>query len=106
MNGYSLHFYMHENQKHRGELLYEWVLEKAKKVGVHGGSVFKSIAGYGRHGVMHEQHFFELAGDMTVLVEFIVDDDEAAKLLDIVRDDGAPLFWSKVPTEFGIVEHR
>ena len=106
MKGYSLRFYMLENQKHRGELLYEWVLEKAKKVGVHGGSVFKAIAGYGRHGVMHEQHFFELAGERTVLVEFIVDDDEAAKLLDIVHEDGAPLFWARFPAEFGIVEHR
>ena len=106
MKGYSLRFYMLENQKHRGELLYEWVLEKAKKVGVHGGSVFKAIAGFGRHGVMHEQHFFELAGEMTVLVEFIVGDDEAVKLLDIVHEDGAPLFWAKFPVEFGIVEHR
>ena len=37
MNGYSLRFYMLENKTHHGELLYEWVLEKAKKVGVHGG---------------------------------------------------------------------
>jgi PII-like signaling protein len=102
MKGYSLRFYMHENQKHRGILLYEWVLEKAKATHVHGGSVFKAIAGFGRHGVMHEQHFFELAGDMTVLVEFIVDDADAAKLLEIVHEDGAPLFWAKFPAEFGI----
>ena len=106
MKGYSLRFYMLESQKHRGELLYEWLLEKAKKVGVHGGSVFKAIAGYGRHGVLHEQHFFELAGEMTMLVEFIVDADEAAQLLDIVHEDGAQLFWAKFPVEFGIVEHR
>lgn len=104
MQGYSLRFYMHENQKHRGELLYEWLLEQAKKAKIHGGSVFKAIAGYGRHGVLHEQHFFELAGDMTVLAEFIVNADEAAKLLDIVHQDGAPLFWAKFPAEFGIVE--
>ena len=66
--------------------------------------MFKAIAGFGRHGVMHERHFFELAGEMTVLVEFIVGDDEAAKLLDIVHEDGAPLFWAKFTVEFGIVE--
>jgi len=106
MKGYSLRFYMHENQKHRGELLYEWLLEQAKRAKVHGGSVFKAIAGYGRHGVLHEQHFFELAGEMTVLVEFIVDDEEAGALLGIVHEDGAPLFWAKFPAEFGIVEAR
>jgi PII-like signaling protein len=103
MKGYSLRFYMHENQKHRGVLLYDWLLEKAKGAHVHGGSAFKSISGYGRHGVLHEQHFFELAGDLAVMVEFIVDDGEAAKLLEIVHEDGAPLFWAKFPAEFGIV---
>jgi PII-like signaling protein len=103
MNGWSLRFYMHENQKHRGMLLYEWLLEQAKKHGIHGASAFKAIAGYGRHGIMHEQHFFELAGDSTVLVELIVDDDDASKMLEIVHEDGAPLFWAKFPAEFGIV---
>lgn len=103
MKGCSLRFYMHENQKHRGMLLYEWLLEQAKKQGVHGGSAFKAIAGYGRHGMLHEQHFFELAGENTVLVEFILDDAETATMLKIVQEDGAPLFWARFPAEFGIV---
>lgn len=103
MQGYSLRFYMHENQKHRGKLLYEWLLEQARKCDLQGGSAFRAIAGYGRHGIMHEDHFLELAGDMPVLVAFIVDDDQAAKLLEIVRRDKAPLFWVRYAVEFGIV---
>ncbi|MGN6228929.1 MAG: DUF190 domain-containing protein [Dyella sp.] len=105
MNGWSLRFYMHENQKHRGMLLFEWLLEQAKKHGIHGASAFKAIAGYGRHGVLHEQSFFELAGDCTVLVELIVDDTDASKMLEIVHEDGAPLFWARFPAEFGVVNH-
>lgn len=105
MNGWSLRFYMHENQKHRGMLLYEWLLELAKRHGIHGASAFKAIAGYGRHGVLHEQSFFEQAGDCTILVELIVDDTDAGKMLDIVHEDGAPLFWAKFPAEFGVVSH-
>ena len=37
------------------------VLEQAKKQGVRGGSAFRAIAGFGRHGILHEEHFFELA---------------------------------------------
>lgn len=103
MNGCSLRFYMLENQKHRGMLLYEWLLEKAKKHGIHGGSVFKAIAGYGRHGALHEQHFFELAGENTVLAEFIVSDAEASTLIMIAKEDGAPLFWARFPAEFGTI---
>lgn len=104
MNGCALRFYMHENQKHRGMLLYEWLFEQARQRGIPGGSAFKAMAGYGRHKVMHEQTFFELAGENTVLVEFILDDAETATMLRIVEDDGAPLFWAKFPAEFGTID--
>ena len=103
MKGCSLRFYMHENQRHRGVPLYEWLLAQAKARGVAGGSAFRAIAGYGRHGVISEQHFFELAGQTPVLVEFLVSDAEAEALLDIVREDGAQLFHARFPAEFGPV---
>ena len=101
-NGFSLRFYMLEKAKHRGSLLYEWLLEQAKRQGVHGGSAFRAIAGFGRHGVLHEQKFFELQGDLTIVVEFLVDEAEAAKLLELVKADGAHLFWARFPAEFGV----
>lgn len=103
MNGTYLRFYVHENRKHGGILLYEWLLEAAKKVGIHGGSAFRAIAGYGRHGVLHEQHFFELAGDLTVEVEFVVTEEDAAKLLQLIGREQIRLFYAKVPAEFGML---
>jgi len=102
MTGTYLRFYVHENRKHRGILLYEWLLEAARKTGIHGGSAFRAIAGYGRHGVLHEQHFFELAGDLTVEVEFVVTEEEAVKLLELVRQEQIRLFYAKVPAEFAM----
>ena len=66
VEGMFLRFVLHENQKYRGQLVYEWLLVEARRVGIHGGSAFHGIAGYGRHGVLHEQHFLELAGDLPV----------------------------------------
>lgn len=100
-NGAYLHFYVHENRKHRGILLYEWLLEQAKKAGIHGGSAFRAIAGYGRNGILHEQHFFELAGDLTIKVEFIVTPEEAKYLLDLVRREKVHIFYSMAQGEFG-----
>ena len=106
MKGTCLRFYVHENRKHHGILLYEWLLEAAKKAGIHGGSAFRAIAGFGRHGVLHEQHFFELAGDLTVEVEFVVTDLEADQLLEVLRREQVRLFYAKVPAEFGMTEGR
>jgi PII-like signaling protein len=106
MQGTYLRFYVHENRKHHGILLYEWLLERAKKAGIHGGSAFRAIAGFGRHGVLHEQHFFELAGDLTVEVEFLLSDEEAAMLLDLLRREQVRVFYAKVPAEFGMIEGK
>jgi PII-like signaling protein len=106
MNGTLLRFYVHENRKHDHILLYEWLLEHAKKLGIHGGSAFRAIAGFGRHGVLHEEHFFELAGDMTVAVDFAVTDIEADQLLALVREENVRLFYTRIPIEYGIVEGK
>jgi PII-like signaling protein len=101
MKGVFLRFYVHENRKHHNLLMYEWLLEKAKGLGIHGGSAFRAIAGFGRHGVLHEQHFFELAGDLCVEVEFIVTDQEADKLLALVQSENVQIFFARVSAEFG-----
>jgi uncharacterized protein len=104
MKGTYLRFYMHENRKHGGVLLYEWLLQTAKKAGLHGGSAFRAIAGFGSHGVLHEQHFFELAGDLTVEVEFLLTDEQAEELLRIVRHERVRVFYAKAPAEFGFLD--
>ncbi len=102
MQGTYLKFYVHENRNHQHTLVYEWLLEQAKKLGIHGGSAFKAIAGFGRHGVLHEDHFFELAGDLPVEVVFIVSGEEAEQLLRVIRSAGLTLFYVKLPAEYGV----
>ncbi len=104
MKGTHLRFYTYENRRHGSALLYEWLLERAKELGVHGGSAFRAIAGFGRHGRLHEQHFFELAGDVPVLVEFILGEREADALLEILRREQVHLFYARVPTEFDVTD--
>lgn len=101
--GTHLRFYMHENRKHHGILLYEWLLEYAKKADIHGGSAFRAIAGFGRHGVLHEQHFFELAGDLTVEVEFLLSDDQAEALLERLRSEQVRVVYARTRAEFGMI---
>jgi PII-like signaling protein len=96
-----LSFYVSEKQHHAGMPLYEWLLEEAKSLGVHGGSAFRAIAGFGRHGKMHEETFFELAGELAVKVEFIIDDQLAEKLLERVRSQNMKLLYVKQPVQLG-----
>jgi len=104
MNGTLLRFYMHENRKHHHLLLYEWLLERAKATGIKGGSAFRAIAGFGRHGVLHEEHFFDLAGDVPVEVDFIVSDADADQFLALLAQEHVRLVYARIPIQFGIIE--
>ncbi|MFA6987359.1 MAG: DUF190 domain-containing protein [Arenimonas sp.] len=104
MTGVHLRLYTYENRKHHGLLVYEWLLDHAKKMGIQGGSAFRAIAGFGRQGKVHEQHFFELAGEVPVLVEFMVSQAQADQLLELLRSEQLHLFYARQPTEFGEID--
>ena len=103
MQGSLCRFYVHENARHRHQLLWEWLLEQANRLGIRGGSAFRAMAGFGRHHVLHENHFFELAGTLTVEVEFLVTEEEAKQLLDFLREEKVRLSYALIPARFGIL---
>lgn len=101
MDGIALRIYVQEFTKHKKVLLYEWLLKKAKKMGIKGASVFCGIAGVGRHGVTHEEHFFELASNVPMEILFIGKVDEIDRFLLFIKDEGLSLFYTKTSIEFG-----
>lgn len=100
MKGTSLRIYLAEREKHDGELLYEWILEQARGLGIRRGSVFRAIAGYGRHGVK-EESIIELPGDLPVVVEFIASEVQAERLLALLKSEKLSLFHVKTTATLG-----
>ncbi len=103
MKGTYLKFYVQEKRRLHGILAYEWLLEKAKSIGLHGGSAFRAIAGFGRHGVLHEEHFFELQGDLPIEVGFAVSDEDADRLLRAIHEEKVSIFYLRIPVEFDVI---
>ena len=97
MKGTLLRFYVHENRKHHHILLYEWLLERARKMGIHGGSAFRAIAGFGRHGVLPVARC-----DVRVSIGH----DEAEAMLDLIRRENISIFYVRIPIEFGAIEGK
>lgn len=104
MHGCFLKFYVAENRHHHHRLAYEWLLEEAKAQGLHGGSAFRALAGFGRHGRLHEEHFFELAGDLPVEVGFVLTREEADRFINHVTAQGLNLFYLRVPVDYGFTD--
>jgi len=103
MEGSLLRFYVHEGHRHRGQLVWEWLLAQANGLGVRGGSAFRAMAGFGRHRMLHEARFFELAGTLTVEVEFIVTQAEMRALLALLEKERVRLFYAELPARFGVL---
>lgn len=101
--GVHLCFYCHVRTRHNGMLLSEWLLEKARDHGLGGGSVFRATAGFGRHGVLHEEQFFELADNLPVKVEFLLHEAQAELLLQLVRAAGVDAVYARSPTSFALL---
>ena len=98
-----LRFYVHEGQRCQGRPLWEWLLAEANRIGLAGGSAFRAMAGFGRHRRLHESRFFELAGSLAVEVEFIVEDDEATRLLALVEAQRLRVLYALLPATFGVL---
>jgi PII-like signaling protein len=100
MQGVYLKFFVPQTAKHGGKLLYEWLLEEAHRSGIGGGTASRAIAGYGRHGHLHEEHFFELADDLPVAVEFITGEVQVEQLLARLSAEKISLFYLRHAVEF------
>lgn len=103
MQGSFCRFYVHEDHHHHGRLVWEWLLEQGNALGMRGGSAFRAMAGFGRHHALHEARFFELAGSLTIEVEFLASAEEVQRLLDLLHREKVRLFYAYTPASFGVI---
>ena len=101
MTDHWLRLYTSEKQKHAGKPVYEWLLETAHAQGIAGGTAFRAMAGFGRHG-FKEESFFELAGELPLLVEFIASSEQIDQLLAHCAQQNLRLFYVRLPVQHGI----
>ena len=106
MRGQCLRFYFCDDAGESASPRYEWLLQHARSIGIAGGSVFRGIAGFGRHGGLHEPRFGELPGSQPLLVEFVLPEEEARRLIDSLASEPLALTHVCWPVEFGLVGGR
>lgn len=101
--GMCLKFYVSAYREHKGVIVFEWLLERARTFGLEGGTAMRAVAGFGRHGALHEETFLELAADLPVEVSFVLSEEDAALFLDLLQAEDIDLFYVKFPVEYGFL---
>lgn len=76
--GKLLRIFIGESDRYGIQPLYTAIVERARKFGIAGATVFKGIEGYGGHSVVHAARVFDLSSDLPVLIE-IVDSEERVR---------------------------
>ncbi len=80
-----LRVYIGESDRFHGKPLYLYLLEEFRKAGVRGATVYRGIAGYGAHSVLHVPHILRLSEDLPIVVEVVDSPGNIEKAVEIVR---------------------
>jgi PII-like signaling protein len=103
MQGSFLRFYVHQGHRIHHGVVWEWLLIQANKMGFRGGSAFRAMAGFGRHHKMVEARLFDKSAEI-IEVEFVVTDEEAQQLLNLLHKEKIALFYAYIPAKFGVID--
>lgn len=80
-----------ESDKWRHQSLETALLERLRREGFAGATVFRGVAGFGANSVIHTTRLLELSSDLPVVVEIVDSEEHIEKLLPILDemlDDG------------------
>ncbi len=86
-----LRVFIDNQDKFKGEPLWEYILKSVKEFGIAGATVFKGIAGVGSHSEFRTFNVWRLRQELPVVIEIIDKEEkinEFLNFLDSVIDEG------------------
>ncbi len=100
MDGYFLTFFTQQNRTHEGVPLAEWLVARAREIGVRGATVIPGREGFGDDGRFHSDGFFDME-DRPIQVEMVLADAECDRLLAEIAARRLRIFYTRSRVEFG-----
>ena len=82
--GYLLRIFIGESDRHDGKLLYEWIVLKAREVGLAGATVMRGMMGFGAHSRLHTFKIERLSQDLPIIVEIVDAREKLEKFLSLI----------------------
>lgn len=76
--------FLGESDKWQHRPLAEALLERLRRDGFAGATVFRGLAGFGAHSVVHTANLLRLSQDLPIVVEVVDSDDKVQQLLPIL----------------------
>jgi PII-like signaling protein len=80
-----------ESDKWKHQSLETALLERLRREGFAGATVFRAVAGFGANSMIHTTHILDLSSDLPIVVEVVDTEEHVERLLPILDemlDDG------------------
>lgn len=87
--GKLLRIFIGEGDHHEGVPLYDWILRRARREGLAGGTVLRGLAGYGAHSRLHTARVLRLSQDLPIVIEIVDTTEKIERFLELI-DDAIP----------------
>jgi PII-like signaling protein len=82
--GYLLRIFIGESDKRDGKLLYEWLVLKARELGLAGATVLRGMMGFGAHSRLHTFKIERLSEDLPIIVEIVDTREKLENFLSVI----------------------
>ncbi|NJE10449.1 DUF190 domain-containing protein [Thermococcus sp. MAR1] len=70
-NTLRLRIYIGENDRFDGKPLYKAIVEKLRKMGIAGATVYRGIYGFGKKSKVHSADVMRLSADLPIIIEAV-----------------------------------
>ncbi len=81
-----LRVYIDESDKYKGKTLYVYLLEFFRKRRLRGATVYRAIAGFGAHSLIHLPSVLRFSEDLPVVIEVIDEEEKIRNILDDLKE--------------------
>jgi PII-like signaling protein len=75
-----------EGDRWKHQPLHVALLERLRKEGFAGATVFRGVAGFGARSVVHTTHLLRLSEDLPIVIEVVDSEEHVARLLPILDE--------------------
>jgi hypothetical protein len=84
--GKLLRIFIGESDRREGMPLFEWIVRKAREVGLAGATVIRGLEGFGAQSHLHTAKILRLSADLPIIIEIIDTDDKIEAFLPVIDD--------------------
>lgn len=100
-DAFQLNLYINEKEKEKHHPLFDLAIQEAKKVGIEGCTLFRSMESFGQDGKVHTEQILELSPEHTLLLIIVSSKDKIDAFLEKMEGRFSSAFYTITPTQVG-----